>query len=103
MKRTFSQRMWRAVAFIESSAEHFRQLDEAFESGDGDQMWAALWTLAKTRASLAVALPKYVSTPENMPRCSGLVGLPMREIRSLARRSREEFYAAFNMDGCPKY
>lgn len=97
MTRTFSQRMWRAIAFIESGAEHIRQLDEAFENFDGDAMWCALWTMANNRPRLAANIGRYVSTPEQMahkPERVAMLGKPLPAIRAEAYRQRCEGYAA---------
>ena len=86
---TFSVRMWKAVAFIESNpAEHIRQLDEAFESNDGEFMAAALWTLAATRPALAKYLPRFVSPMTPEMKGAEFVGRPMKEIREEAYLSR---------------
>jgi hypothetical protein len=88
--RSFSERMWRAVAFIESGREHCRQLDEAFENDDGDAMTAALYTLAEKRPVLKANLPKYVLEPGkvNPDVVLPLVGRPMHEIRKAANAMR---------------
>ena len=97
--RTFSKRMWAAVAFIESGREHVRQLDEAFESFDGDAMCAALWTLAEARPRLKANLPTYVVYPSG--RAASLLGLSMRAIRDAAAKQRASAYEAFNLGPAP--
>ncbi len=87
--------MWKAVAFIESGREHFRQLDAAFENHDGNAMAAALWTLAEKRPLLKANLPKYVSPPNLFPETMALMGKPMKEIRAAAKVMQEEGRAAF--------
>lgn len=87
---TFSRRMWRAIAFIESGAEHHRQLDAAFENGDGDAMCAAIYTVAARRPLLAHNLPQYVTPPDHFERAAALMGKTMREIRAAAALSRAE-------------
>lgn len=89
--------MWRAISFIESGAEHVRQLDEAFESFDGNAMFCALWTMANTRPRLAANLKRYVGTPEQLahdPTRTAFIGKPLSEIRAEAYRQRREGYAA---------
>ena len=89
--RSFACRFWSAVRFIESGAEHTRQLDEAFENYDGDAMLAALWTKAATRPKLAANLEKYVIRP-TATHCAdafALMGKPMPEIRAEASRQRK--------------
>jgi len=81
--------MWRAVAVIERGPRTLcRQLDDAFENGDGDAMCAALYTLAERRPKLKANLPKYVAHPSNFPRSAALMGLTMAEIRQAAIRPR---------------
>ncbi len=99
--------MWRAIAFIESGAEHTRQLDEAFESYDGDAMWCALWTVANNRPRLAANIARYVCTPQQMehrPERAALIGKPLPDIRAEAYRQRREAYAALRpSEAAPRY
>jgi hypothetical protein len=93
--KPFSVRMWRAVAFIESGRDVSRQLDEAFENGDGDAMCAALWTLSKKRPRLALNIRKYILPPDQLSQVSKLMGLSMKDIRAAASKQREEFSIAY--------
>ena len=86
--RPFSVRMWRAVAFIDSGATHYRQLDEAFENWDGDAMCAALYTLALKRPKLAANIRRYVSPPDQFEGSAALMGQPMSAIRQAAYEKR---------------
>lgn len=96
MVKSFSNRMWAAVAFIESGREHTRQLDPAFENGDGNAMTAALYTLSKKRPLLAANLPRYVLSPTLFGGADKMVGNPMSVIRKFAKAERDRFLAAFN-------
>lgn len=94
MIESFSRRMWKAVAFIESGREHFRQLDHALENGDGHAMAAALWTLAEKRPLLKRHLPDYLVPIDTHAEAEALFGKPMRVIRGAAKRMREELLVA---------
>lgn len=90
--RTFSERMWRAIAFIESGAEHTRQLDEAFENNDGDAMAAALIVMARKRPVLAANLASYVSvdSASKSERVAPLLNKSIADIRRAAAVQRGE-------------
>lgn len=50
----------KAAAYIVADRIHGRELDNAFENYDGDEMCAALWRMAKKSKKLAEMLPRAI-------------------------------------------
>lgn len=86
--RSFSLRLQSAIENIMEGRTHGRELDEAFESGDGAAMAATLWKIGERWPRLAAKLPGEIGLPGDRPAVAALMGKTLAEIRQVAAAMR---------------